>query len=137
MNNIDKIEISNVDVWKNNEHHKIYCCYNPPTNVPNLSPIQIQTKTVIIGDFNAHSPTWGYNDLNGPGKEIEDFINTNNVELIFKKTDPPTFIYHSGSCSNPDLLLVSSDIADQTHRQVLEDPGSGHRAIMATITKQK
>ncbi|KAI5720833.1 hypothetical protein M8J77_012264 [Diaphorina citri] len=35
-----------------------------------------------------------------------------------------------------DLLLVSSDIADQTHRQVLEDPGSGHRAIMATITSK-
>ncbi|KAI5754580.1 hypothetical protein M8J77_009716 [Diaphorina citri] len=136
MNTTDKIEISQVDIWKNKEHYKLFCCYNPPNNSPNLSTIQIQPKTVIIGDFNAHSTTWGYRDQNEPGKVMEDFINTNTVELIFNKTDPPTFLYHSGSCTNPDLLIVSSDIADNTSRQVLEDPGSGHRAVMASITSK-
>ena len=28
---------------------------------------------------------------------------------------------------------MSSDIAEYTHRKIIEDPGSGHRAVIATI----
>ncbi|KAL1446487.1 hypothetical protein WDU94_006586, partial [Cyamophila willieti] len=105
MNNGDKIKITKTDVWKNNEHYKIYSCYNPPTNTPNLSQINIETKTIVIGDFNAHSPMWGYLDQNSPGREVEDFLNTHAMELIYRDTDLPTFLHYSGSCTNPDFCL--------------------------------
>uniref|UniRef100_A0A8D8Q7F5 Endonuclease/exonuclease/phosphatase domain-containing protein n=1 Tax=Cacopsylla melanoneura TaxID=428564 RepID=A0A8D8Q7F5_9HEMI len=136
MNDSDKIEIVKIDVWNKDEHLKIYCCYNPPTNSPDLSVIIIQSKTVIIGDFNAHSTNWGYQSQNEPGAKLEDFINTNTLELIYKPNDTPTFLHHSGSQTNPDLLMVSSDITENTTREVLEDPGSGHRVIKATITSK-
>ena len=55
------------------------------------------------------------------------------MELVYKDTDPPTFLHYNGNGTNPDLLLVSSDIANHTTRTVLEDPGSGHRIIVGTI----
>jgi hypothetical protein len=55
------------------------------------------------------------------------------MELIYNKRDTPTFIHHTGVNTNPDLLIVSSDIAEYTHRKIIEDPGSGHRAVIATI----
>jgi len=55
------------------------------------------------------------------------------MELIYNKRDTPTFIHPTGANTNPDLLIVSSNIAEYTHRKVIEDPGSGHRAVIATI----
>ncbi|KAI5752692.1 hypothetical protein M8J77_019486 [Diaphorina citri] len=133
MNINDKIEITKTDIWKNNEHFKVYSCYNPPNNSPDMSILNIEPKTIIIGDLNSHSPRWGYQDQNAPGKIIEDFIDTNTVELVYHHTDTPTFLHYCGSSTNPDLLLVSSDIAEYTERMVREDPGSGHRMILAKV----
>ncbi|KAI5725988.1 hypothetical protein M8J77_022473 [Diaphorina citri] len=137
MQHNDTIEITRTDIWKNGEHYKIYSCYNPPKNSPDLTSIKTDPKTIIIGDFNAHSKSWGYKDQDCAGKILEDFVNTNPIEVIYKPTDTPTFLYHNGSCTNPDLLLVSSDIADYTTRRVLDDPGSGHRVILAIIESKK
>ena len=132
MDNIDKMELSKVEVWKNYEHYTIYRSYNPPNNITNLNSINLRTKTILIGDFNAHSKTWRYQDSNNPGKILEDFINTNTMDLIYNKNDTPTFIHHTGSNTNPDLLIVSS-VAEYTHRKIIEDPCSGHRVVIATI----
>ena len=49
------LELVKVGVWKNNDHFKIYSAYNPPNNIPSFEVIEVQPKTIIIGDFNAHS----------------------------------------------------------------------------------
>jgi hypothetical protein len=46
----------------------------------------------MIGDFNAHSPKWGYKDTNAPGKEMEDLLNTSILDLIYDDTDPSAFM---------------------------------------------
>ena len=86
-----------------------------------------------MGDFNAHSRRWGYTNSNAAGKTIEDLLNSTPIEIIHNKEDPPTFIHYCVSGTNPDLLFVSSNLYSRTKKQIVEDPGSGHRAIIATI----
>ena len=52
----DKSEIVKVNVWKKGNNFTIYAIYNPPNNKPDFTSIHVTSKTVIIGDFNAHSP---------------------------------------------------------------------------------
>lgn len=133
MDNMDKIEIIKINVWTNKSQFNIYSVYNPPNNSPNLDHITINPNTIIMGDFNAHSRRWGYTNSNNAGKIIEDLLNSTPIEIIHNKEDPPTYIHYSGSGTNPDLLIVSSDLHSKTKKQIVEDPGSGHRAIIATI----
>ena len=85
----------------------------------------------MIGDFNAHSPKWGYTDTNAAGKDMEDLPNTSVLELIYNDTDPPTYLQFNGTQTTPDLLLLSSDISANTKRIILEDPGSVHKPVIA------
>ena len=57
MQHQDKIEIIRIEIWKGNIHYKIYGIYNPPNNNPCLDIIPIHSKTIVVGDFNGHSPT--------------------------------------------------------------------------------
>lgn len=133
MNHTDKCEIIKLDVWKNEEHFKIYGVYNPPNNTPETLSFDTTKKCILIGDFNAHFPEIGYTDINGAGKEIRDYILSHNVELIYNSQDTPTYLHYNGSTTNPDLLIATTDISSRITRTVKNDPGSGHRAVLATI----
>ena len=110
MGTDDTSELVKINLWIQKNHFKLYSIYNPPRNIPDLSTIKTKNKAMIIGDFNGHSKRWGYKNIDATGKIIEDFLNTTTFELIYRTEDPPTFIHFSGSGSNPDLLLASSDI---------------------------
>ena len=137
MNEADKIEIVKLELWKNKEHFTIYFVYNPPNNIPDLDLLEITNRTILIGDFNAHSKLWGYVDTNSTGKTIEELLNTNKLELIFNKEQDATYTHHTGATTNPDLLMVSSNLAEKTNRRVLESLGSDHRAVLAEIQLNK
>ncbi|VDO02002.1 unnamed protein product [Rodentolepis nana] len=87
-----------------------------------------------ISDFNAHSTGWGYKDTNISGKEIEDMLNSNPLELICSNEDKATYLHYNGTRTTPDLLLASSDISEHTRRKIIDDPGSGHKPVIASIT---
>jgi hypothetical protein len=86
----------------------------------------------MIGDFNSHSPKWGYNDTNEAGKQMEDLLNTSTLQLIYD-IDPPIYLYFNGAQTTPDLL-VSSDISANTKRIILDDLGTGHKPVVAEIS---
>ena len=125
-NTVDKSEVTKTNVWKNGNSFKIFSVYNPPNNTPdtNFIPL-IASKTILVGDFNAHSKQWGYKNQNPAGTAIQYVLNTTNLELKYKSSD-----------TNPDLLMVSSDINSNTKRKILDDPGSGHRIMIAKILIQ-
>jgi len=113
----------------------IYAIYSPPPNdKPNFTSLHVTSKTVIIGDFNAHFPKWGYKDTNAAGKEMEDLLNTSILELIYNDTEPSTYVHFNTAKTTPALLLVSSDISANTKRIILDDPGSRHKPVIAKIT---
>ncbi|VDO01878.1 unnamed protein product [Rodentolepis nana] len=106
----DIYEIIRLNVWKCRNHFKINAVYNPPQR-PNFDFLNIShktsttsTETVVLGDFNTHSNTkvvlgdfnthsttrWVYKDTSIAGKEIEDMLNSNPLELIYSNEDPAT-----------------------------------------------
>jgi hypothetical protein len=105
----------------------------PPQNNPALSLLDVTKRTLVVGDFNAHFHEVGYKNINEEGKTMEDFILANNVELLYEKKDTPTYLHYNGSTTNPDLTLASPDTAALASRNIINDPGCGHRMIITTV----
>ncbi|VDO14617.1 unnamed protein product [Rodentolepis nana] len=60
-------------------------------------------------------------------------LNSNPLELIYSNEDPATYLYYNETRTTPDLLLASSDISEHTRRKIIDDPGSGHKPVIASI----
>ncbi|KAG8192562.1 hypothetical protein JTE90_015197 [Oedothorax gibbosus] len=129
----DKSEVVHLDVWKCGVHFKILAIYSPPGNDPDFSYVNHSKHSMFIGDFNAHSPVWGYSDTNKAGRRVQDFLSSSNFELIFNKRDPHTYLHYNGRSTTPDLLMVTADLHSFTKRSIMKDPGSGHRQVLAEI----
>ena len=119
-------------MWKKGNNFVIYAMYSLPNNKSDFTSLNVTSKTIMIGDFSAHSPKWGYKDTNAAGKEMED-LNTSVLELIYNDTDPSTYLHFNGAQTTPDLLLVSSDISANTKCIILGNLGSGHKRVIASI----
>jgi hypothetical protein len=131
MNSVDKTKIIKLNVWKN-ENIKVFGIYNPPQNNPTLSLLDVTKRTLVVGNFNAHFHDVGYKNINEAGKTMDNFISANTVELLYEKEDPTTYLHYSGSTTSPDLTLAS-DIAALASRNIIHDPGCGHRMIITTV----
>jgi hypothetical protein len=101
-------------------------------NKLDFESLNVTGKTTIIGNFNAHSLKLGYKDTSTGGKETEDLLIASTLELIYD-TDPPTYLHYIGAQTTPDLLLVSSDNSANTESIIFDDPGSGHKIVIAEI----
>ncbi|VDO14756.1 unnamed protein product [Rodentolepis nana] len=77
---------------------------------------------------------WSYKDTNIAGMEIEDMVNSNPLVLIYSNKDSATYLHYNGTRTTPDLLLASSDISEHTRRKIIDDPGSGHKPVITSIT---
>ena len=86
---------------------------------------------IIIGDFNNHSTQWGYKDSNKDGDLVEDWMDSNQLSHIHDPKLPSSF--HSArwkSGYNPDLVIVTSNIADLCQKIVTDPiPASQHWPI--------
>jgi hypothetical protein len=45
-------------------------------------------------------------EISMPISMMEDLISANDVELLYEKENPPTYLHYNGSTTNPDLMLV-------------------------------
>lgn len=83
---------------------------------------------LVVGDFNAHHPAWGYKFTQVKGRNLWDKIQQHGLILI---TDPmkPTRKGNSVSAdTTPDLTLVGSGVK-ATWCNTGEDLGSDHRIL--------
>jgi hypothetical protein len=114
---LDTAEIVEIYVWKHNHQTGIYGIYSPPNNkCLNLDILDLTNNTVIVGDFNAASPNWGYTYKNAPGKAVEEFLVANTIELLYNPKYPPTYLHYDGHATNPDLSTVSMNLANLSTR---------------------
>ena len=98
---------------------------------------------MIIGDFNSHSTQWGYRSTNEDGTLVERWAESNLLSLIHDAKQPKSF--HSArwqQCYNPDLSFVSTSIAHQSEKIVMDViPRTQHRPIgikiKAAVTPQQ
>ena len=67
-------DVQKVYIWHAEKKYTIYNVYNPPTASLNLPDIQetVFHNTILAGDFNGHSPQWGYSGYNRTGHIIEE-----------------------------------------------------------------
>ena len=96
---------------------------------------QLPKPTLIVGDFNAHSPLWYDNISDLRGAQIEDLINTE--DLIPLNENHPTFYRtFDQATSNIDLALISNHSAMDYSWNISEDlNGSDHYPIMISAVQ--
>ena len=108
-----------------NRHLTVFNIYSPPNKMIDLPCLpQDGGDWIAVGDFNSHSPSWGYRNLNGKGEEVEDWIVTNRLVLINRPDDLPSFysrVWHT--TSSPDLAVATDGIQKITERQVCAQLG--------------
>ena len=113
--------------------------YSPPNKAINLQILQPNSEDwMIVGDFNSHSPSWGYPSLDTKGEEVEHWIASNCVVLINTPTDPPTFYSRVWkTTSTPDIAIATDNIQKIAKREVSEQlGGSDHKPVILTLAKQ-
>ena len=131
-------DVQKTTIWHNNRKYQLYNVYNPPGNdllLPEILNITDFHNTILAGDFNGHSPLWGYNDHNPTGEKVEEIKNTTNLLLVQDKNSEPTLLHRvHKTLSRPDLTLISADLQSQFESKVSEAVGnSDHRPIVSTI----
>ena len=89
-----------------------------------------------MGDFNAHSQTWGCRDNNRHGKLIEDFILKQNLSIL--NTDSSTYFHPgSGSLSAIDLSLCDPSLFLDLSWSVHDDLcGSDHFPVLVRSSQK-
>ena len=126
-----------IHVWPDNgKKYIIHNIYNPPSCTLNVEQdLPTHFNTIYTGDFNGHSPLWGYPDHNATGHIIEDMLTASNLILLYDVAATPTLYHRStGTTSTPYLNLVSADIVNKTQYTVLEDIVSDHRPTLIQLT---
>ena len=129
-------DVQRATIWHNDKKYTIYNVYNPPQSTINLSDLDEPqySKTLLAGDFNGHSPLWGYQQYNRTGKVIEDFCESSNFLVMQNSESPPTLLHRAHlSLSRPDLTICSSDLENSCRIYVLDDIGSDHLPILTKI----
>lgn len=91
---------------------------------------QIRPPYMILGDFNAHSPSWGSELTNRSGRNLLDFIDTYNL-CILNDGSPTRFTPPQQRKSAVDLSLCSSSMISKCSWDILKDPlSSDHFPII-------
>jgi len=112
--------------------------YCPNDKSLTLDPIQVSDdcpNLLVVGDFNSHSQSWGYEHMDRRGEEVESWQDENKLILINRPTDPPTFYSRCWqTTSSPDLAFCSEEIGRNTTREVMDQlGGSDHRPVLLTL----
>ena len=122
-------------------HWPINICsvYIPPNEEINENKLQeiikLPAPFIILGDFNCHSTLWGCKNTNQKGKNLETFINNNNL-CIYNNKSPTYLCPFSGSYSAIDLSLSDPSIFIDFSWKVMKDTyGSVHFPICLQNSK--
>ncbi len=88
---------------------------------------------MLLGDFNAHSPSWGGSYTNQHGRILEECLALHNLSVIDSRA-PTHFNLTHHTWSTIDLVLVSASLLGRISTYVHEDlSGSDHAPILATL----
>ncbi|GFR74746.1 RNA-directed DNA polymerase from mobile element jockey [Elysia marginata] len=139
VNTGDRKEMIGTELHFKDKNITIYNCYCPPGKEHALHAMNISDQCIVVGDFNSHSASWGYENQDARGEEVEDWRTNMSLLLLNSPEDPPPFYSRSWmTTSNPNLAFAIEEIALKTTRQVMDQvgeltlqwiPGAGHSNI--------
>ena len=112
--------------------------YKQPTRqfqFDNPDSLDYNNTNVIIGDFNSHSTTWGYNNTEDNGDLVEEWSDAHHLSLIH---DPKLLCSFNSSRwkreYHLDISFVCNNIASLSSKAALEPiPHTQHRPIAILI----
>ena len=131
------MDLQKITVWLGKLKFTIYNVYWPNDSFTEF-PLKETTfkRTIIAGDFNAHTPSLGYPSYNSRGREVEELCNSSNLILEQNMDSQPTLLHRRHlTTSRPDLTILSADLLENTTVRVLDDIGSDHLPILTSIQK--
>jgi exonuclease III len=136
--NDNQIEYQEIKLFLQNENINLLNLYIAPhvqTDSPNLETIfKDKSKSIILGDFNAHNLIWGSSHNSSRGKTIESIIDRNN--LIILNTGHPTYFQSNAHPSAIDLSICTSNISTKIHWNICNNSmGSDHHPILITYNE--
>ena len=128
LSDINNIEVLSIDLMG----ITVSYVYKPPQEPFDLPGRATDGRmNVVIGDFNSHSISWGYREMNEDGELVETWADANQLSLIHDAKLPASFNsarWRRGY--NPDLIFTSTRIANQCEKVILDPiPHSQHRPI--------
>jgi exonuclease III len=92
MEEDDKMELVQLEIWRGHTKTKYIIAYNPPNNITDkLETLEIDKSIILIGDYNAHNTRWGYRDTCRLGKSLKEYIDSQPL-LILDGTPNPKYI---------------------------------------------
>ena len=110
----------------------VHSVYKPPNEqfvLPALGHRNL--PHIVIGDFNSHSTTWGYQTTDDNGEAVEQWADSCDLTLIHDAKLPKSFNsarWKKGY--NPDLIFASASIANMCKKSVMDPiPHTQHRPI--------
>ena len=98
--------------------------YKPPHKqfqFDNQDSMDYNNINVVIGEFNSHSTTWGYNSTYENGDLVEEWSDANHLSLIHDPKLPSSF--NSSRWKRgyyPGISFVSNNIASLSNKTVQE-----------------
>ena len=131
------LEYITIKAFLQDEELHISNCYSSPSRKLHLHTLHLTADNhLITGDFNGHSPAWGYDSTDPRGEEIQDWMMDNQLILINKPTDTPSYFSRAWKKTySPDLALATEDIQKRVVRVVNPQlAGSDHKPITLYIS---
>ena len=135
----EQSEIQQIKVCIGKKELLIFNCYCPPNKELHLDKIKIQEeRCLVLGDFNSHSQSWGYGDMDKRGETVENWQIETKLQLLYDDEDEDTYFSRAWkTTSTPDLTFATDDIAKTINRTVQPQlGGSDHRPIITNLYHQ-
>ena len=114
----------------------VHSVYKPPNDQFQLPALGHRNLPhIVIGDFNSHSTTWGYNTTDDNGEAVEEWADSCDFILIHDAKLPKSFnsaAWKKGY--NPDLIFASECIANSCKKSIMDPiPHTQHRPICVRV----
>ena len=87
--------------------------------------------TLILGDFNAHHPSWYSRSTDTRGKRMDDSINGSHFGIL--NWDSPTKVPPNAEPSSPDVSIASTSPITSCSWQTLSTLSSDHLPILIRL----
>ena len=87
--------------------------------------------TLILGDFNAHHPSWYSRSTDTRGRKMADSINGSDYGIL--NWDSPTRVPPNAEPSSPDVSLASASLITSCSWQTMSTLSSYHLPILIRL----
>ena len=106
-------EINGVKIKIEEKEMRIYNVYSPQDKQLCLQTLDITGEDcLVIGDLNSHSTSWGYEENDRRGDEVEDWQIETDLLLLNDPEDPPTYFSRRWlTTTSPDIAFATKNIA--------------------------